>query len=153
MKITKNATFNHTLVEMSFKILGFIESIKWKGKLNNKYMKKMKNPYKNAFVNPFFLSLLPLVKKLTVSGIIGNSQGVSKAINPPMNPSKMIFSMLDFATSDSSDSVQLESGALRSMLLIGKIPASDPEITGFCFSSAKALFIISMDLWSAEILK
>jgi hypothetical protein len=32
---------------------------------------------------PDFLELAFLVKKETVSGIIGNTQGVSKAINPP----------------------------------------------------------------------
>ncbi len=39
-----------------------------------------------AFILPFFLSLDPFVKKLTVNGIIGNTQGVSRANNPPTKP-------------------------------------------------------------------
>ena len=35
---------------------------------------------------PFALFLFPFVKKETVNGIIGNTQGVNKAINPPKNP-------------------------------------------------------------------
>ena len=49
---------------------------------------KMKNPYKNALDMPAFLDVAFLVKKETVSGIIGNTQGVSNAINPPRNPIK-----------------------------------------------------------------
>jgi hypothetical protein len=41
-----------------------------------------------AFINPCFLVLAPLVKKETVKGIIGNTQGVSKAIKPPKNPKR-----------------------------------------------------------------
>ena len=41
---------------------------------------------------PFFLLLLCFVKKETVSGTIGNTQGVSNANNPPKNPRKKIFS-------------------------------------------------------------
>ena len=51
-------------------------------------MIKIKKPYKNAFVIPDFLELAFLVKKETVSGIIGNTQGVSNAINPPKKPIK-----------------------------------------------------------------
>ena len=48
----------------------------------------MKNPYKNAFVKPFFLSLLPFVKKLTVKGIIGNTHGVRIAAKPAKKEKK-----------------------------------------------------------------
>jgi hypothetical protein len=48
----------------------------------------IKKPYKNAFLMPDFLELDFLVKKETVSGIIGNTQGVSNAINPPKKPIK-----------------------------------------------------------------
>jgi hypothetical protein len=51
-------------------------------------MIKIKKPYKNALTIPDFLELAFLVKKETVSGIIGNTQGVSSAINPPKNPIK-----------------------------------------------------------------
>ena len=36
----------------------------------------------------FDLLLDPLVKKLTVKGIMGNTQGVNRAINPPTIPNK-----------------------------------------------------------------
>ena len=52
-----------------------------------------------ALRSPFALSSLPLVKKLTVSGIIGNTQGVSRASSPPMKPRKKIRHMeLPFLT-------------------------------------------------------
>ena len=38
----------------------------------------------------FFRSLVCFRKKLTVIGIIGHTQGVSRAINPPRNPAKKI---------------------------------------------------------------
>ena len=46
----------------------------------------MKKPYINALILPFFLSPLALCfrKKLTVIGIIGNTQGV-KVTNKPAN--------------------------------------------------------------------
>ena len=46
----------------------------------------MKKPYKIAFDIPEPLLLSFLVKKLTVSGIIGKTQGVNKASKPPKNP-------------------------------------------------------------------
>ena len=56
------------------------------------YTAKMKKPYNNAFEtpDPLFCPLF-LVKKLTVKGIIGNTQGVSNANNPPKKPSPKIF--------------------------------------------------------------
>jgi len=47
---------------------------------------KIKKPYRIAFINPFDRFSLPFVKKLTVNGIIGNTHGVNKANNPPINP-------------------------------------------------------------------
>src|SRR5690606_18268082 len=44
-----------------------------------------------AFLIPFARDLLCLVKKLTVIGIIGNTQGVSMAANPPKNDKINIF--------------------------------------------------------------
>ena len=43
-----------------------------------------------AFFFPSALVLLCLVKKLTVIGIIGNTQGVNKAANPPKKAKKKI---------------------------------------------------------------
>ena len=41
---------------------------------------------------PFLLAFPPfLVKKLTVKGIIGNTQGVKRANKPPRNPKPKIF--------------------------------------------------------------
>src|SRR5690625_6902442 len=80
--------FRVTLVDMLFNISGSTESIKWKGKLSNTYIRKIKIPYIIALVIPFLLLSALLVKKDTVSGIIGNTQGVSKAMNPPINPKK-----------------------------------------------------------------
>ena len=80
-------------MDISFRISGLTESSKWKGMLKTRYTNTMKNPYKIALDTPFFSLGLPpfLVKKLTVSGIIGNTHGVSSANNPPKNPSPKIF--------------------------------------------------------------
>ena len=40
----------------------------------------------------FFLSLVRFRKKLTVIGIMGHTHGVNKAIRPPTNPAKKIYS-------------------------------------------------------------
>lgn len=39
-----------------------------------------------AFLLPLALFAAPLIKKETVSGIIGKTQGVKRAINPPKKP-------------------------------------------------------------------
>ena len=54
-----------------------------------------------AFRIPAALDLLCFVKKLTVIGIIGNTQGVSKAANP-LKKDKMKMSHMDFPPSSSS---------------------------------------------------
>ena len=46
----------------------------------------------SALTHPFFLD--SLVKKLTVSGIIGNTHGVNRAKNPPKNPNMNIKNKL-----------------------------------------------------------
>ena len=52
---------------------------------------------------PCFFVLERLVKKETVTGIIGNTQGVIKAMSPPKNPKtntdQALDSLLSFATS------------------------------------------------------
>ena len=48
---------------------------------------------------PCFLVLDRLVKKETVTGIIGNTQGVMSAISPPNNPNKNTDQPLDFLVS------------------------------------------------------
>jgi hypothetical protein len=77
--------------------------------LNKKYISIIKNPYIIALEVP--LPLLDLVKKLTVSGIIGKTQGVISAISPPSKPKIKIVHKepsLDFF------SPQSEIGLLRS---------------------------------------
>src|SRR5687767_6115102 len=54
----------------------------------------MLSPYNNAFLTPFFLVPDFFVKKETVSGINGNTQGVINAIRPPRNPSRKIIQRL-----------------------------------------------------------
>ena len=48
-------------------------------------MRKIKKPYKAAFPIPATFLLAFVVKKVTVKGIIGKTQGVSNAIKPPAN--------------------------------------------------------------------
>src|SRR5688572_26867180 len=50
----------------------------------------MLRPYNTALVIPFLREPERLVKKETVNGISGNTQGVTSAINPPRNPRKKI---------------------------------------------------------------
>ena len=47
-----------------------------------------------ALLIPFAFVLLLLVKKLTVIGIIGKTQGVSKAAKPPKKPAMKIAHQL-----------------------------------------------------------
>ena len=47
------------------------------------YTMIMENPYRTASLISDFLSLDLFMKKLTVIGIIGHTQGVSRAIRPP----------------------------------------------------------------------
>src|SRR5690606_40769701 len=48
----------------------------------------MKNPYNKAFLIPDALVLLCFVKKLSVKGIIWNTQGVNKTKKPKKNAVK-----------------------------------------------------------------
>ena len=48
----------------------------------------IESPYVIASRIAFLRSFVRLRKKLTVIGIIGHTQGVSKAINPPRKPAK-----------------------------------------------------------------
>ena len=49
-----------------------------------------------AFATPCFLSTDFFVKNVTVTGTIGNTQGVNNAINPPKMPNRNMLSMLLF---------------------------------------------------------
>ena len=71
----------------------FTKFIKFAFKLFYKKTITMKKPYKIALDTPPFSVPSPpfLVKKLTVKGIIGNTQGVKSANNPPRNPNPKIF--------------------------------------------------------------
>ena len=84
MKMAKKNRLSQLFVEIWFKISGSIFGIKWNGMLNRKYISIMKKPYITALNIP--LLFCPLVKKLTVSGIIGKTQGVISAISPPKSP-------------------------------------------------------------------
>src|SRR5436305_4562028 len=54
----------------------------------------MLKPYIRALRTPFCLDPDFLVKKETVNGINGNTQGVIKAISPPRKPKKKIADRL-----------------------------------------------------------
>ena len=68
-----------------------------------------------AFAIPFLLFSDPLVKKLTVKGIIGKTQGVKSATNPPKKPRIKIRIMLVEASTVSTFS-QTETGFFKSTL-------------------------------------
>ena len=89
-KITKKLILSQGLVEIWFNTSGLILGIRWNGRLNTVYVKKINNPYIHALKIAFDLSSESLVKKLTVNGIIGKTHGVNKAIKPPKIPSKNI---------------------------------------------------------------
>ena len=50
----------------------------------------MNAPYVNEYSFPFFFLD---EKNETVKGIIGNTQGVNKARNPPIKPKRRIFNL------------------------------------------------------------
>ena len=54
-------------------------------------MNTIKHPYKMALKIPFFLFSDCFVKKDTVNGIIGKTQGVSSANKPPTKPRKKML--------------------------------------------------------------
>lgn len=54
------------------------------------YIKIMNAPYVNEYSFPFFFLD---EKNETVKGIIGNTQGVNKARNPPIKPKRRIFNL------------------------------------------------------------
>ena len=86
MNIIKKIIFNHGLVEILLKISGCTLPTTWNGTLAKTYTKKMLNPYKSPFTIPCFFVLDRFVKKETVTGIMGNTQGVMSAMSPPKNP-------------------------------------------------------------------
>src|SRR5690606_23704817 len=57
---------------------------------NATYIMIMNKPYNSAWDIPLLLDPPFLVKKLTVSGTIGNIQGIKNAAKPPSNPAKKI---------------------------------------------------------------
>ena len=54
-------------------------------------MSTIKKPYNIALKMPLRLLCAPFVKKETVKGIIGKTQGVNKASNPPTKPKRKIL--------------------------------------------------------------
>src|SRR5258705_13412052 len=92
----------------------------------------MKKPYKAALPIPLDLSPGLCVKKKTVNGIIGKTQGVSIAIKPPSIPRrKMVKRLLFFEMA----SPQSTTGLLISIDGIGtltkdSIPPSSATLNG-----------------------
>ena len=58
------------------------------------YITIIERLYNHAFRKPVLRSFEPFVKKLTVKGIIGNTQGVNKANKPPPKPRTKIHQRL-----------------------------------------------------------
>ena len=81
-------TLNQTLVESAFNESA--PNIPTITEPNKTYITTIKTPYIMAFLIPAARFLLCFVKKLTVKGIIGNTQGVNKAANPDKNAIKNI---------------------------------------------------------------
>src|SRR5258705_806332 len=75
----------------------------------------METPYAKAFMIPFLLLCPCFVKKETVSGIMGKTQGVNKAMNPPSNPKIKIPTRLLFSAVSSP---QLLTGLFISIVSI-----------------------------------
>jgi hypothetical protein len=61
---------------------------------SNKYITIMEIPYTTASAIAFALLLFFFKKKLTVIGIIGHTQGVSSATNPPRKHIQNKYHML-----------------------------------------------------------
>ena len=93
----KKKMFSQALVEMEFKTAVFKLS-KWNGTLTSTYIRKIKKPYMRPLLMPCLRLDALLVKKETVTGIMGNTHGVSRAIKPPRKPMKKIASKLPFTS-------------------------------------------------------
>jgi hypothetical protein len=94
MKTAKKMMFMYTFVESSFKAAGFLDA-NVIIKPNETYITIIDNPYSKAFIIPFEREPELFVKKETVIGIIGKTQGVNKAMNPQPKPSKKILQELE----------------------------------------------------------
>ena len=79
---------NHTFVDKAFRESAPKMSVITDPKKT--YIRIIDIPYIIAFLIPLALVLLCFVKKLTVIGIIGKTQGVSKAAKPDKNAIKNI---------------------------------------------------------------
>ena len=86
----------------------------------------IETPYKMAFFFPSAFVLLCFVKKLTVIGIIGKTQGVNNAANPPKkakkkidhNPFSSVFGVVVTVTSYVDFSVTAVTTADVSVLIV-----------------------------------
>ena len=84
------------------------------------YMRKIKKPYKKAFLIPTFLLCAFFVKKETVSGIIGKIQGIINEAKPPKKPKKNIDNNpLDFFSSFTKEEDVLFSVSGFSTFILG----------------------------------
>ena len=81
----KKKTLSQAFVEILFNISGSKDSTKWKGTLKKRYIITINSPYSIALNEELDCAVL-FVKNETVSGIIGKTQGVSRANKPPKNP-------------------------------------------------------------------
>jgi hypothetical protein len=82
-KTTKNNRFGIQLVASSLAISGPINGATIEP--TRVYIKIIENPYMRALRMPTFLLLALPVKKVTVIGIIGKTQGVKRATKPAKN--------------------------------------------------------------------
>lgn len=78
-----------------------------------------------AFLIPVVLLLLFFVKKLTVIGIIGNTQGVSSAANPDKNAIKKIVNKPEL---DSGTSGIFSAMFFVSAFVLVSVARADPSI-------------------------
>src|SRR5215208_2665525 len=86
----------------------------------------MLKPYQTALRIPLFLLPDRFVKKETVSGISGKTQGVIRAIKPPVNPRRKIVNSDLFSVSSSP---QRFTGFFTSMelIFIREVEATPPS--------------------------
>ena len=82
----------------------------------------MLNPYQTALRIPRFLLPERFVKKETVSGIKGKTQGVTSAIKPPVKPRRKMVKRDLFSVSSSP---QLFTGFLTSIEAILMLDAAE----------------------------
>src|SRR5690606_21317062 len=109
--------------------------------LNIKYTASIKKPYKMALETPaLLLSPLFLVKKLTVSGIIGNTQGVNNANKPPKKPNpKILQSVFSSLVSEG----EMAASSLQFWLVLLRSMSDSPYRKGLTDALSATAFVVS----------